>query len=207
VNDRRIHIVPELTAEALYTSFVKACQVWFGDSHVDLHLGEAIFLAKILTYAVLSMTRSDGLQDCLLVPVYAYAQAGGHATDSALWLITELGYTHALEIAIALSFSLVERILQQELWDRVEQRAVRRFIIETLDAGSELPGEFLYLPLVLGGLAVADKVTFPGEDAQHSVQLLRKAKAQRSELFEDPDLAELDQAFNRLAAKLTRTNA
>ncbi len=204
VNERRIYIAPEVTAEALYLRFMQESQTYFGDSGVQLHVGEAIFLAKILTYTVTYLMANAEWQDCLLVPIYAFALAQDHSTDDVLWLLTQLGYTHVVELAIAVSFTLVEDGLGRELWPGSEQRPVREYITECLGNGATLPAEFLYLPLMLGGIAISDQMMLEGEDLEESLRLLGKSKAEREDLFADPDLATLNDAFDRLLAKQVR---
>jgi hypothetical protein len=201
MNERRIHIMPELTAETLYLAFIKQTQAFFASSGVQLHVGEAIFLAKILTYTVVYMASKAEWLDCLLVPIYAFAQASGQRTDDVVWLLTELGYIQVLEFAVATSFTMTEQALQRELWKPSEQRAVRDFIVSCLDQGQDLPNEFVYLPLLLGGVLVSDQVVMDGEDVQQSLRLLAQAKADKSDLFADPDLRELDQAFNHILSQ------
>jgi hypothetical protein len=200
VNERRTFAVPELTTVALYLPFMKESQATFADCGVQLHISEAVFVTKILTHTVTYMMGNAEWQDCLLVPIYAYAQANEQPTNDALWLVTQLGYMHVVELAIALSFSLVEEMLQREPWDLTEQGVLRNFIVECLNQGAELPVEFLYLPLILGGIAVADKVVLKGETVSDSLRLLGGAKAERSDLFADPDLHELNEVFDRLVA-------
>jgi len=204
VNERRIHIAPEVTAEALYLPFMQESQTYFGDSGVQLHIGEAIFLAKILTYTVTYLMANADWQDCLLVPIYAFALAQDNSTDDVFWLLTQLGYTHVVELAIAISFALVEDALGRELWSGAEQRPVREYITECLGNGATLPAEFLYLPLILGGIVISDQLMLEDEDLEESLRLLGKSKAEREDLFADPDLAMLNDAFDRLLAKQAR---
>lgn len=204
VNERRIHIAPEVTVEALFVPFMQESQTYFGDSGIQLHIGEAIFLAKILTYTVTYLMANADWQDCLLVPIYAFALAQDNATDDVLWLLTQLGYTHVVELAVAISFALVEDTLGRELWPGSEQRPVREYITECLGNGATLPAEFLYLPLILGGMIVSDQLMLADEDLEESLRLLAKGKAEREDLFADPDLATLNDAFDRLLAKQAR---
>jgi hypothetical protein len=204
VNERRIYVVPQLTTQALYIPFMKESQLVFTDSGVQLHVGEAIFLAKILTYTVTHLMQDPQWQDCLLVPIYAYAQVNEQSTDEPLWLVTQYGYTHIVDLAIAISFSLVEELLRRQAWAPSEQRLVREYVIDCLHAGANVAPEFVYLPLILGGIAVADQVVFEGETVQESLRFLAKAKAARAELFADPDLADLNDTFDRLVARRAR---
>ena len=104
VGERRLYAVSELTTNALYVAFMRESQATFAQSDVRLHVGEAIFVAKILAYTVAYLMSDLSWQDCLLVPILAYARANEQPTDDMLWLVTQLGYEHVLELAIALSF-------------------------------------------------------------------------------------------------------
>ena len=203
-NDRSVYTLPVLTPEALYVRFLERSQALFSASGVTLHLGEALFLAKILTHTTRYLLSDPEWQGCLLVPMYAYAQLTDQPSDDALWLVTELGYTHVVELAIALSFTLVEETLQRETWSPAEQRAVREFVADSLSEGKPLPTEFLYLPLLLGALIVADETVFDDEDVGESLRLLSTAKAERAKLFAEEELRDLDDAFDRLFARQAR---
>jgi hypothetical protein len=203
-NDRRVYAIPELQTESLYLRFMEQAQSLFSASGVTMHVGEAIFLAQVLTHTVHYMLGQAEWQDCLLVPIYAYARLTDQPTDDAVWLVSELGFTHVAELAVSLSFALIEEILDRELWSPSEQRAVRAFVADSLGEGKPLPAEFLYLPLVLGGLAVIDRASLAGEQIADSLRLLRKAKDERAELFSEEDLQTLDNAFERIFARQAR---
>ena len=80
-----------------------------------------------------------------------------------------------------------------------------RFPIATgLDTGEELPGEFVYLPLLLGGLIVAEEIVMQDEDVHQSSRMLAKVKASKAELFAGPDLRELNTAFDHILAQRAR---
>ena len=66
-----------------------------------------------------------------------------------------------------------------------------------------LPPEFLYLPLILGGLAVARELKIPEEDLPHSLQLLTQAYQDRADLF-DEELALVNDLFEQLAVDAKR---
>lgn len=204
LNERRIHIMPELTASNLYLPFMEQTTILFEGAGVRLHVGEAILVAKMLTYTVLYLSSNPAWMDCLMVPIYAFAQAAGEPTDDVIWLLTGLGYSHVLELSVALAFSLVEEALGRQPWTAEEQLALRKFIVECLDAGEALSREFVYLPLVLGGVVVADQVVMEGEDVGETLALAAKARAAQSDLFADPDLQPIGEAFDRLLAAKRR---
>jgi hypothetical protein len=204
VNDRRVYLMSDLTAEALYLPFMKETQSIFTQSDLQLHVAEAMFLAKILTYAVTYLMSHAEWQDCLMVPIYVQAQASGQATDQSVWVVTHLGYMRVLELAIALSFSLVEETLQRQVWQPAEQQALREFIVGCLGKGDHLPAEFAYVPLILGGIAAIREVVVGQEDIAESLRLLGGAKAERSQVFADVELRDVTDVFDRLVAKQAR---
>jgi hypothetical protein len=146
-------------------------------------------------------------QDCLLVPIYAYTQATEEPSDNAVRLVTELGYIHVLELATALSFTLVEDILGQVPWNAAEQRGARTYVADSLAEGAPLSPEFLYAPLILGGIAVVDEIVLEGEDVAESLRLLSRAKADRADLFADEELRTLNEIYDRLIARKARGQA
>jgi hypothetical protein len=205
VNARRAYLISDLVAEAVFVAFMRETQSVFSGVGVELHVGEAISIAKMLTWTVsYLMAGNESWQDCLLVPIFAYANANGQSTTDVVWIVTNLGYMHVLELAIALGFVVVEEALKRPMWDPAEQRAVREYIVRCLDSGASLPLEFVYLPLVLGGIAVAREVAFAQEDVLADLRLLAGAKAEKAELLADPELNELHNAFDRLLAKQAR---
>jgi len=200
LNDRRIYIMPELTAQNLYMPFMEQTAIAFLGCGVRFHVGEAILVTKMLTYTVLYMSSNPVWLDCLMVPIYALAQATGEPTDDVIWLLTALGYSNVVELSIALAFSLIEEALQRQPWTPDEQQGLREFIVACLEAGESLSGEFVYLPLVLGGLLVADQVVMEGEDVGETLALAAQAKAAKADLFADPDLQSIAEVFDRLLA-------
>jgi hypothetical protein len=107
-------------------------------------------------------------------------------------------------LAIALSFSLAEEVLQRQVWQPAEQRALREFIVDCLGTGGRLPEEFVYLPLILGGIAATREVVVGQEDIAESLRLLARAKAERSQVFADAELRDVNDVFDRLVAKQAR---
>jgi len=197
-NDRRLHILPDLDTRRLFRAFLRESQAVLGELGIQLDLGEALFIAKMLTYTTSYLMEVPAWQDCLLVPILAYAHAEALPTTEVRPLVTGVGYPHVLELAIALAFPLIAEALGRELWEETEQRALRDLILQCQSTGAPLPVEFLYLPLILGGLAVAHELVMEGENVQQSLDLLSAAKAKRAEPFADPELSEINDVFEEL---------
>jgi hypothetical protein len=200
VNERRAHIVPYLTPETIYVPLLDEGRKRFADAGIVLHVGEAISLAKILIHTVSYFTRNVDLQDALLIPIYMQAHLYDLPTDNATWLVTEVGYSRIVRLAIALSFALVESALKRQPWLLEEQRALADFVVGNLESGHPLPVEFLYLPLLMGGALVMRAVVMGGEDPQQSLQMLVQAKRERAEDFTG-EAAETGKLFESLLAR------
>lgn len=203
VNDQRLYLVPQLSRQALFVAFLEESQVRFKDAQLHLQMGEAIFLAKILTYAIeYFFTLPEG-QDGILVPAYSLAYRYDLPTNDPVFLVVQADYARIARLACSLSFGLLRRRQRRDIWNLEEQMAVTDLVADRVERGGTLPAEFLYLPLLLGGLMVAGKVVLGNENLAQSLDLLAKARQQRSEaLAQNPDLvALLDQLWQ--AAKST----
>lgn len=201
VNERRAHIVPYLAPEAVYVPLLDEGRRGFADAGIELHVGEAITLAKILTHTVSYFTRNADLQDGLLIPIYMQAHLHDLPTDNTTWLVSEVGYSRIVRLAIALSFALVESTLKRQPWLLEEQRALADFVVGNLESGHPLPIEFLYLPLLMGGALVMREVVMKGEDPQQSLQMLAQAKKGRAEDFTG-EAAETGELFDYLLIRV-----
>lgn len=196
VNDQRLHLLPKLTRPALYRTFLQESQDRLHDAGLTLHIGEALFLAKILTFAAEYFLRRSEWQDAILVPAYSLAFRHDLLTDDPVLLVCRADYARMARLAISLSFGLLHRRLGRAPWILEEQSAVADLVSERVERGGFLPAEFVYLPLLLGGLLVASEVQMPGEEAAQSLGLLREAYEKRVDgLAENPELTAIFEAL------------
>ncbi|MGD9047061.1 MAG: hypothetical protein PVF77_03340 [Anaerolineae bacterium] len=192
VNDQRLYLTPQLTREALYVAFLEESQERFKDASLPLQIGEAIFLAKILTYTVEYLMKQPLGQDAILIPAYALAYRYNLMTKDPVMLVVRADYARMARLATSLSFGMLRQRLNRDVWSMEEQLAVADLIADRVERGGALPPEFLYLPLLLGGLMVAGQVQMPREDPTQSLELFAKAREQRSAALADlPELVEL----------------
>ena len=192
VNDRRLHLLPHVTRHATYLAFLEESQARLKDAGLPLHIGETVFLAKILTYTIEHfMQRSEG-QDLILIPAYMLAFRHNLQTDDPVVLIVRADYARITRLAASLSFGMLRQQFGRDMWTLEEQLAVADLVVARVERGGTLPAEFLYLPLLLGGLMVASKIQMPGEDTDQSLDLFTKARQQREvELEHNPELTTL----------------
>jgi hypothetical protein len=192
VNDQRLFLLPQLTREALFKAFLEESQARCRDAGLALHIGEALFLAKILTHTVEYFLTTPDRQDVVLIPAYLLAYRYNLPTSDPVFLVVRADYARLSRLAISLSFGLLRQRLRRDVWTLEEQRAVADLVADRVERGGVLPAEFLYLPLLLGGLLVASRVAMPGEKPAQSLALLAQARQKRSaDLAENPDLVAL----------------
>jgi hypothetical protein len=189
VNDRRLYLLPHVTRHAVYLSFLEESQARLKDAALPLHIGETIFLAKILTYAVEHFMQHPDGQDVILIPAYVLALRHHLQPDDPVPLIVRADYARIARLAISLSFGMLRQQSGRDIWTLEEQLAVTDLVADRVERGGTLAAEFLYLPLLLGGLMIASEVQMPGEDRSQSLDLFAKARQQRAaELEHNQDL-------------------
>jgi hypothetical protein len=192
VNDQRLYLLPQLTRQALYKAFLEESQARCKDASLPLQIGEALFLAKILTYTVEYFLKLPLGRDAILIPAYVLAYRYNLMTKDPVVLIVRADYARIARLAISLSFGMLRQRLNREVWTREDQLAVADLVADRVERGGTLPSEFLYLPLLLGGLMVTEKIQMPGEDLSQSLDLFVKAREQRSAALEElPELVAL----------------
>jgi hypothetical protein len=200
VNDRRLYLLPQLTRQALFVALLDESQSRFADAGLALHIGEALFVAKILTYTAEHFLQRVDWQDAILVPAYILAYRHDLPLSDPVFLVTRADYGRLARLAISLSFGLLRQRLAREVWTIEEQVAVAGLVADRVERGGALPAEFLYLPLLLGGLLVAGQVQMPGEKLEQSLGLLAQARQKRAaELAENPELNAIIDRLLKLA--------
>lgn len=203
VNDRRLYLLPQVTRHAVYLAFLEESRVRLKDAALPLHIGETIFLAKILTYAVEHFMQRPDEQDVILVPAYTLAIRHSLQTDDPVLLIVRADYARIARLAISLSFGMLHQQLGRDIWTLEEQLAVTDLVADRVERGGTLSAEFLYLPLLLGGLLIASQVQMPGEDPSQSLDLFAQARQQREEeLSHNQQLVALLDRMEQLARSL-----
>jgi hypothetical protein len=198
VSQRRANIIDQLQLEPLFVALFVEGQKRFADAGLPLRIGEAVALGKILTYTVRYFLASGTLQDGLLVPIWELGNEYELPTGDPLWVVCKVGFQHVLRLSVALSFGLVRQALGHHPWNVEERRAVISLVADSLETGQPMPPEFLYIPLLMAATYISRQITMDDEDVEHSLRLLEKAKAARSNVFADPDLADANLIFDRL---------
>jgi hypothetical protein len=201
VHLREVKLRKELNVEAIYANLYGESTQRFADVGLPLRIGEAIVLAKILTYTCQYFMADSHRFNGLMVPIWEHALESEMDTTHSLEVIRSVGYYHVIKLAIALSFGLLNQLFNRQLWPRFERQALANHIANNIDLGQPLDMDFLYLPLLLAGTQICDKVRFQGEDVKHTLALMKKARDARIELFTEEDMAQADKVYNRILTR------
>ncbi|MDM8521025.1 hypothetical protein QUF64_13335 [Anaerolineales bacterium HSG6] len=198
---RRVKLDKEITPDGLYTALFSTSTVKFADAGIPLRVGEAIALAKILTYSCQYFLDNPENYSGLLLPMWQRAFEAGYDTTDALDVICKVGYYHLLKLSIAISFNLIAQATGKQVWSLDERQGVTGFIADNVETGQTLELDFLYLPLLIAGAYVSKEVVLPKEDVKHSLRLLQVASQNRKTLFSDSDMAKPRQIFTNIIKK------
>jgi hypothetical protein len=201
LNLRQVKLQGELTGEALYATLYGESVARFQDAGLALRIGEAIILAKILTYTCQYFLGNPDRRNGLLVPIWERAFEADIDTSDALRLMRTAGYYHLLKLSIAMSFGLIARGIGRQLWALDERQAVTSHIADSIETGETLDLEFLYLPLLMAGTHISNKLVLEGEDPRHTLALMKKAYEARVDLFLDDDMAQASKAYYHILSK------
>ena len=198
LNLRQVKLKNELTVEALFVTLYAASVSRFADAGLPLRIGEAMVLAKILTYTCQLFLNNPNYYNGLLIPIWERALDAGIDTTNALQVIRTVGYYHVLKLAAAISFTLVAQAVGRHYWSLEERQAVTNFIADSIEEAQEVDEEFLYLPLLMAGTHICHKLKLEDEDVQQTLALMRKARQARTYLFEDEDMAQANKIYNHI---------
>jgi hypothetical protein len=204
---RQTKLQEELSAESLYVALYSESVNRFADAGMPLRIGEAIIMAKILTYSCQFFLSSPARRNGLLVPIWERALDGGVDTANALQVIRGAGFNHILRLSIALSFGLVAQATGRQAWSLEERQAVIHHIADNIEIGETTDEDFLYLPLVMGGTLIANKLILHGEDLNHTLILLQKAFQSRPNLFTDEEMNQAKKIYNHILQKILQTTS
>lgn len=201
IHNRRAKLKSALDVETLYANLYGETVKRFANVGLPLRIGEAIVLAKMLTYTCQYFLSSPERVNGLLLPIWERALALEADTSESLDVIRLLGYHHLLRLSIAVSFGIIGRATGGQLWSLEERQAVAAHIADTVEIGDPLDIDFVYLPLLMAGTQISKQLVLPDEDVNNSLALLRQARQARPDLFKDKEMAKANQVYNQIMQK------
>ncbi|HMQ54098.1 MAG TPA: hypothetical protein PKD98_18620 [Anaerolineae bacterium] len=201
INSRQVKIKQELTPEALYANFFGETVKRFGNVGLPLRIGEAIMLAKIVTFTCQYFLDNPNLAPGVLVPIWERAYELDADTTHAMQLIRTVGFHHLIRLSVATSFGVIAQTTGKQLWELEERQAVASHVADSLEMGESLDLDFLYLPLLMAGTRLSARLKMPDEDPAHSVALMRQARLARTDLFTDQEMKTANHLYNQILQK------
>jgi hypothetical protein len=198
LNLRQVKLESELTIEAIYTTLFAETTQRFNNAGLRLRIGEAIMMAKILTYTCQFFLSNPGRYNGLMVPIWERAFEEHADTTYALDAIRSIGYYHVLKLAVAMSFGLLAQIAKRQPWSLDERRGVAEYIADNVETEEAIELEFLYLPLLMAAAHISPQITLEGEDNRESLALLKSAYQARKGLFQDQDMAQAKKLYTQI---------
>ncbi len=198
LNLRQVKLKGELSMEALYANLYGETTVRFADAGLPLRIGEAIIMAKILTYSCQYFLGNSNRRNGLLVPIWEQALAAKVDTSDSLDVLRTTGYHHVLRLSVAVSFGLIAQAFGRHFWSLEERQGVASHIADSIETGDPLNLEFLYLPLLMAGTQICKTFKLKGEDVSHTLALIKQAQKARTELFNDSELAQAKKIYNKI---------
>ncbi|MFC1975296.1 hypothetical protein ACFLXQ_02730, partial [Chloroflexota bacterium] len=196
LNLRQVKLQGELTGEALYATLYGESVARFADVGLALRVGEAIILAKVLTYTCQYFLGNPDRRNGLLVPIWERALEADIDTTEVLRLMRTAGYYHLLKLSIAMGFGLIARAIGRQVWSLEERQGVADHIADSIETGETMDIEFLYLPLIMAGTHISNKLVLEGEDPRHTLALVKKAYEARIDLFLEDDMAQASKVYH-----------
>jgi hypothetical protein len=201
INSREVKFKKELTVEALYAMLYAESTTRFADAGVPLRIGEAIILAKILTYSCQYFLSNPNRRNGLLVPIWERALEAEADTTDVIEVIRTVGYYHVLKLAGAISFGVVAKGVGRHNWPLIERQAVVSHIADSIEVNQEMDVDFLYLPLLMAGVQISNKLKLNGENPSQTLDLIKRAYEARLDLFSDAEMDRANKIFNQILKK------
>ncbi len=202
INETRASIIEDLNVESLFIALYAENQQRFADAGLPLRIGEAIAIAKLLTYTSHIFLNNPDLQDGLLCPIWERAIYNNYPTSDIRQTIRDVGYKHILKLALTMSFGMIAQKAGKQLWSKEERDGVRDYIVDALEDGAPIEEDFLYLPLMLGAVLILKQVRLPNEDVPNTIALVKQAQFARENLFRDEETRQAQQLYAQFLEKL-----
>jgi hypothetical protein len=158
--DDALEIAKPGATGGLYISMLDAVEERFAARGMPLHPGEAMAIAKMMTYTVEDAPGRE--PDVVLEETRWFrslCQVLAH-NPSLLELdradiLSKYVFESVLHDSIGVAFGILEGRVEENLGDRVERRNYARRIMKWFAGAGEGDLAYVYLPLVLGGLSIA----------------------------------------------------
>ncbi len=201
INLRRVQLDSAITVESLYANLFSENTVRFADVGLPLRIGEAIILTKAMTYSANYFLQNPNRYNGFFLPIWERSFEMEYSTTDVMDVVCKMGYYHLLKLSLAIGFGLVAQAAEKQYWPIEERQAVINFVADNVETGETLELDFLYLPLLMAGTFISNKLVLDGEDARHSLALMKMARDSRKELFTDTEMGQANKLYEAILKK------
>ncbi len=215
-------VFPRLRRMKMYLPLVEATQQRFAEAGYPLQDAEAGLISKMMTLILEYAAPRENAHGFMaagryaIVPLLDSIQIDGQpvaslphwfseflrlvalderVTDHAPRLLTGRLYTALLRDAVEHAFALVQQTTGQRLGEEPEVAAYAEQLAAMIERKRGLNFQRVYLPLVMGGVLVSERMLMPGEQQDDMVSTLVNILTQREAEIspQDADVLELTQ--------------
>lgn len=186
VDDARM-VASGMSSSQLFTPLLHAIDEAYATRGLPLHPGEAKAIAKMLTYTLADAASQEQvikLEDMRWFQTLCQVLAFDPAI--AEWDVGTIAARYLFEAAmfdsVLLAFSLIRPLVRVNLGDKTERVNYADKLIGWLAGQGEPDLTYIYLPLVLGGVAVNSVVLLRDEDPWQTLDEVREAYRGRMRL-------------------------
>ncbi len=226
-----VKVLPQLRRQKLLPPLVESTKTHFSDAGYTLHDVEATLIAKMLTLILEYASPQDSAHGFMAAGNYSITPLfqrllrdtnqeitlprwfngflrllgqDERVADYAPRVIPRTLYLPLLYDAVEHAFALVQQVSGQSLGEKNEIEAYAAQLIEMLENKRAVNFQRVYLPLVMGGVLVNDKILMPGEQQDDQVsQLVNILDERRQEMtIDDADIVELTEQMIHRATKI-----
>ncbi len=201
------HVLPQLKQAQVFAPLAEATQARFTAAGYPLQTAEAVFIAKFLTYVLEMAAPKDDSYDYLGNPVFNITltlkrRTEGDTSDlpnlpnwfNALvhqvarneelmrvpaQVVSKLLYIELLRDVLPLAFQMIKTVTGEDMGTAEEIQEYTEQVITRLEAKQEMDFTHTYLPLVLAGIIVYDRVVAKDEDLIDTLRSIGDALDQR----------------------------
>lgn len=187
VEDAR-RVATTLTRTAVYPYLLDAIEERFAARGLPLHPGEAIAIAKMMTYTLdegLELEQGFAVEDSrwfkLLAQILTYDESLEDLNKGEL--VIQYLFEAALFDAIMLGFGVIQPRVREDLGAPAERVQYANRVLSWIAGQSEPDLSYVYLPLVMGAILVNELANVKPDNPWTMLDLLREALRGRARLF------------------------
>lgn len=177
-----------LTRTAVYPALLEAVDERFASRDLPLHPGEAMAIAKLMTYTLdEGLTHEPGFSEEDSRWFQTLCQVLAHDETVEDWdrgaLTVRYLFDAVLYDAVLLGFSLIQAHLRDDLGSKAERVEYANRLLMWYAGQIPPDWNYVYLPLAMGGVVINELATLKTDNPWLMLYALREAQKGRARLF------------------------